>query len=158
MKRFVFAAFIVVVLALLVVATIVAIPCVTHPVHVVNRSGDAVNVRLVVRNTELWSGSLEPDESVDLPIATSVGAAPLELRVAMPDGRPLEGDGIYIYGYPHDIEIYAFVITKDWVYASEVRHPFVTPFESKPWRAVAMVSVLVSKYLSCLFCSEVSGR
>ena len=143
-------------LLLLVAVVLIALPCVTHPVQLVNSQTESISFRLRFRDSELWSGTLEPGEHRYLPVVTDLGGSYLVLEVTPAGGRTIEPGGLYIGGYPNDGPYtYVFAIAQDNVTAFYITHPFAAQFKSEALRTVADAFLFMSRVLSCLDCSKV---
>ena len=152
MRCFLKCSLVAVVLVLLVVGALIALPCVTHPVHIVNNQPGTVELQLLSGNAELWSGTLEPERAIDIPLRTAVGDGGLTLKATDSDQRTISGGGFYFSRFPFDAYTYIFIVNQDAVYPARIDHPFIALFGWNEMRFVATVAIHIMKSLSCLDC------
>lgn len=156
MRCFLICSLVAVVAVLLVVGAVIALPCVTHPVHIVNNQTGTVELQLLSRNVELWSGTLESERAIDISLRTNVGDGDLTLRATDADQRTIiSGGGFYFSRFPFDAYTYIFIVNQDAVYPTRTDHSFIALFEWNEMRYVTSTAILVMKFLSCLDCSKV---
>lgn len=146
------------VLLLIVAIVLVALPCVTHPVQVVNRHAGDVSIRLSSGKTELWTGVLKRAEMRNLPVATNEGWEDLTLEATELGGTKIGSDSLYVLRHPMNTRMNFFVIGKDGVYAFYMDHPLEALFQTETIHIPLDLVLMAANVLRCLDCPEVRVR
>jgi hypothetical protein len=140
------------VVVIAVVGGVMALPCVTHRLLFVNGTQEPAVFQVTVRGEELWRGTLNANETRNIPVVSSTGWDPLEARVTFPNDskRRLVGHSPYAFGHPHNTDIFIFLLTpRDGVHAVSMKHPFITAYQSKFWQQTASLVLVFYNVLSC---------
>lgn len=137
---------------------LIALPCVTHPVQVVNRHAGDVSIQLSSGEIELWTGVLKRGEIRYLPVATNESGEDLTLAVMDLGGTKIGSDSLYVLTHPMNVRTNFFVVGNDGVYAFNMDHPLEAPFQSESTLVSVHMVLMAANVLRCLDCPEVRVR
>ena len=140
---------------LLVFAAIVAMPCETFRVVLVNDRTIPIAARISVAEREIWSGTVDPKAEKQISFASPIGSDTFvaHIKNLSGDDQAWSQDVMTFAQYPYEIMPFVFVATPQGVNADWYRpHPYLESLESPNLRFVVFLGMMAHRGLQCLDC------
>lgn len=132
---------------------LIALPCVTHRLYVVNQSDAQAVVHVSLGDVPVWSDSLAVRQRASIPIKSKIHESSWDVQVTI-EGQPQRTYSLenvyYVLGHPHETDIYILVLNSQGIELFPMEHPFVSSVDLKCWKQNARLALVLANLLSCV--------